>query len=169
MKGRVILLLSTFPRLSESFIVNKFLGLVDAGWDVHIVGAYNDRKAWKMLPDLQQHKEIHQRVHYNWCFRPAWLSGLLYPFALLYCLFKNPGGTIRYLFRSSKRLGWKALKRFYMDFPIIALNPDLIHYEFGATAVSRSDLGYFLGCKQIASFRGYDLNFAGLDQLDYYN
>lgn len=169
MKRRVVLLLSTFPRLSESFIVNKFLGLVDAGWDVHVVSAYNDRKAWSMLPNLHRTKEIHQRVHYNWCFRPAWLSGLLYPFALLYCLFKNPGGTIRYLFRSSKRLGWKALKRFYMDFPIIALNPDLIHYEFGATAVSRSDLGYFLGCKQIASFRGYDLNFSGIDQSDYYD
>ena len=120
MKRRVVLLLSTFPRLSESFIVNKFLGLVDAGWDVHVVSAYNDRKAWSMLPNLHRTKEIHQRVHYNWCFRPAWLSGLLYPFALLFCLFKNPGGTIRYLFRSSKRLGWKALKRFYMDFPIIA-------------------------------------------------
>jgi len=169
MKGRVVLLLSTFPRLSETFIVNKFLGLLNAGWDVHIVSAYNDSKAWQQLPNLLDYKDIHKRVHYNWRFRPFWLTGLLYPFALLFCLLKNFAGTVRYFSRSFKRIGWKAIKRFYMDFPIIALNPKLIHYEFGATAVNRSDLGYYLDCKQIVSFRGYDLNFSGLDKPGYYD
>ena len=36
---RLVLVVPRFPRLSETFIVSKFVGLTDAGWDVHVVCA----------------------------------------------------------------------------------------------------------------------------------
>ena len=36
MRARLILVVPTFPKLSETFIVSKAFGLLEAGWDVHI-------------------------------------------------------------------------------------------------------------------------------------
>jgi colanic acid/amylovoran biosynthesis glycosyltransferase len=93
----------------------------------------------------------------------------LLPLAVLYCLFCSPQRTTRYLREASKRWGIvAALRRFYLDAAFIALRPDLIHFEFGALAVEQADLKTLLGCRVIVSFRGYDLNFSGLDRPDYY-
>ncbi len=48
------------------------------------------------------------------------------------------------------------------------LRPTLIHFEFGALAVPHVGWKKALGCKFTASFRGYDLNYVGLDQPDFY-
>jgi colanic acid/amylovoran biosynthesis glycosyltransferase len=50
----------------------------------------------------------------------------------------------------------------------VQLRPDLIHWEFGALAVGRMYLKELLSCRMVHSFRGYDLNFAGLENPDYY-
>lgn len=166
---RLILYVFAFPQLSETFIVNKFLGLLKRGWDVQIVCQRSDQAQWKRYPDLMNRPGIRRRVHYGWPHRPRWLAAILLPAALLVCLFANLRGTLRY-WKAARRL-WglpAVLRRFYMDAPFIALRPDLIHFEFGALAVEQVDLKTLLGCKVTVSFRGYDLNFSGLDQPDYY-
>jgi len=60
------------------------------------------------------------------------------------------------------------LRRFYLDAEVIALNPSLLHFEFGSLAAQRMYLKDLLGCKVIVSFRGYDLNYVGLEADDYY-
>jgi colanic acid/amylovoran biosynthesis glycosyltransferase len=59
-------------------------------------------------------------------------------------------------------------RRFYLDANMVALKPDVIHFEFGSLAVDRMHLKPLLGSKLIVSFRGYDLNFSGLDSRDYF-
>lgn len=49
------------------------------------------------------------------------------------------------------------------------LQPALIHFEFGALAVPHVAWKAALGCKMTVSFRGYDLNFVGLDRPDFYD
>jgi len=44
-----------------------------------------------------------------------------------------------------------------------------VHFEFGALATERMDLRELLGCRITVSFRGYDLNFVGLDQPGYFD
>jgi colanic acid/amylovoran biosynthesis glycosyltransferase len=66
------------------------------------------------------------------------------------------------------RFGWQGVKRFYLDAPLIALAPDILHFEFGALAVGREYLKRALGCRLSASFRGYDVSYAGLENPDYY-
>ncbi len=168
MSKRVVLILSSFPQLSETFIVSKFLGLLEKGWDVHIVCGKVDEGQWRHFPQLRGKTDIQKRVLKNWPVRPVWLAALLFPFALLRCFLIDARLTSGYLQRGWSRFGLNILKRFYVDAPVIALKPNLVHFEFGATVVGRADLGILLGCKQVVSFRGYDLNFSGLDQPDYY-
>ncbi|MCW5897451.1 MAG: glycosyltransferase family 4 protein [Bacteroidetes bacterium] len=174
----IVLVVQSFPKLSETFIFRKFAGLLRKGWDVHVVCNESDVAEWLHFvegvhrgdaenvegkPSASQRSESRRsRVHTGWPHTPHWLAGMLIPFAMIHCLAKNPAGTIRYL-----RLGWKqsgigVLKKLYTDRPIICLNPDVVHFEFGALAVGRMHLKELLQCRIVVSFRGYDLNFTGL-------
>ena len=58
---------------------------------------------------------------------------------------------------------------FYLDSELIVLRPDVVHFEFGAIAVGRTYIKELLGCKIVVSFRGYDLNYAGVENPEYYS
>jgi len=167
MSRRLILVVSSFPKLSETFIVSKFLGLLERGGDVHVVCGVSEEAQYRHFPNRGNHFGA-RRIKVAWPHRPRWLAGLLMPFAFLHCLWSNPPGTWRYLRRGARRFGWGVLRRFYLDARIVALSPDLVHFEFGALAAERADLKTLLGCRMITSFRGYDLNYAGLEEPDYY-
>lgn len=53
--------------------------------------------------------------------------------------------------------------------PVLKLNPDIIHFEFGTLAVKGVSVSSFSDAKLSVSFRGYDLNYAGLDDKCYYS
>ena len=165
---RVVLLVPTFPRTSETFIVSKFVGLLERGWDVHLVCYQSEPEEWNKFPALQADPEIKKHVHRAWAFKPKWLAGLLFLPALLRGLTRAPGATWNYLTKGFRRFGWGIFQKYYLDLEMICLQPDVLHIEFGAFAVGRTYLKDLLECKLAVSFRGYDLNFAGLDQPDYY-
>lgn len=58
--------------------------------------------------------------------------------------------------------------RFSLYYPIVAIKPDIIHFEYGTLAHSFSDIKKYIDCKFIASFRGYDINYIGLEDDNYY-
>jgi colanic acid/amylovoran biosynthesis glycosyltransferase len=166
--GRVVLILSAFPTLSETFIAYKFLGLLARGWDVHIACAQTSKAAWDEIPELHSAKNLQRRVHVHWPDRPRWLAGLLLPLALLGCLVGAPKQTWRYLRRGWRRFGWGVFRWLYLDADLIRLRPDLLHFEFGSLAPERMHLKELLDCRVVVSFRGYDLNYVGLDRPGYY-
>ena len=163
---RLVLVVSRFPQLSETFIANKFAGLVDAGWDAHIVSA--EEGSWDDFPRLAVRPELRRRVHRQWPHEPAWKAALLWPLALMVTFLRSPQVTVRYWRKGWKQLGHRVARRFYLDAAIVALSPDIIHFEFGSQGVERTDLGDLLGARLSVSFRGYDLNYVGLDDPDYY-
>lgn len=158
---RIVLVVPTFPKLSETFIVNKFLGLLERGWDAHVVCDSSDPAEWEKFPQLLQRADARARVHTGWPHQPRWLALLLMPLATVSALLGHPAAASRCV----RAHGWK---RLYLDAPILKLRPNLIHFEFGPLALDRIHLKHLLGCKVITSFRGYDLNFSGLDEPDYY-
>ena len=169
MARRVALVLSAFPRVSETFIVSKFAGLLRRGWDVHVVCGRSDPRDWASFPELAADRDIRRRVHPGWPVHPRWKAALAAPWAFLQSLVTAPGRTLRYLRRSARKLGLgRALRRFYVDVELVRLAPDIVHFEFGALAAERMDLAELLGCRIVVSFRGYDLNFVGLDDPDHY-
>lgn len=168
MAARVALVVSRFPRGSETFVASKFAGLLERGWDVHAVCAESDERDWKAFPVLGR-SGIRSRVHRTWPDRPRWMAAALVPAALLRCLAYRPRLTWRYLAKGWRRFGPGILRHLYLDAELVRLAPALVHFEFGALAVGRTHLRDLLGCRILISFRGYDLNFAGADDPDYYD
>lgn len=75
------------------------------------------------------------------------------------------------LFRLIKNHGWdhrKIFTWFSLYFPILSLQPDIIHFEYGTLAHQFSDIKDYVRCKISVSFRGYDINYTGLDDKDHY-
>ncbi|MBP6016366.1 MAG: glycosyltransferase [Candidatus Promineofilum sp.] len=165
---RLVLVVPRFPRLSETFIANKFVGLVDDGWDVHVVCQESAVADWDKLPSLAGRLALRRRVHAQWQHEPHWVVILLWLPVFLLTLLRAPGATVRYWRVVGPEFGAATLKQFYMDAAIIALQPAILHYEFGALAVDKLYLKRALGCRLSVSFRGYDLNYVGLDDPDYY-
>jgi len=165
---KIVLVVSAFPKLSESFIVNKFLGLLAKGWDVHIVCQHSEPKEWNNFPELQ-HVSLRQRVHVTWSTQRRWLVPLIIPLLGVQTSWRNPTGVWRYWQQGLQKAKCQSVKRFYIDATLIALKPDLIHFEFGTLAVNRMYLRHWLNCPITLSFRGYDLNYVGLDQENYYD
>jgi colanic acid/amylovoran biosynthesis glycosyltransferase len=166
---RIALFVPAFPKFSETFIVSKFLGLLEQGYDVYIVCNQSTSKDWDHFNQLQSKPELHQRVYVHWRFRTRWMAGVLLPLRLAHTLWSAPTQTLRYFARGIRRFRpLDLLRRFYGDAAIITAKPDVLHFEFGALAVERMYLKDLLGCKVITSFRGYDLNRSGLEHVDYY-
>jgi colanic acid/amylovoran biosynthesis glycosyltransferase len=166
---KIVLVVSSFPKLSETFIVNKFLGLLDRGWDVHVKCRTSLEAEWLHFPRLAQRPGIRRRIHINRAPDRRWLVALKFPLLLLRCLLTNATGTLSYLYRGWSTFGFDVLRRFYLDAEIVALNPSLLHFEFGSLAAQRMYLKDLLGCKVIVSFRGYDLNYVGLEAENHYS
>ena len=166
---RIVIVIFSFPKLSETFIVGKFLALLDQGWDVHVVCGRSDPGEWRRFPELMRRPDLHRRVHVMWPSSPRWHAGILMPFSLAWCAIRAPRSVCDYLRRGVKQFGTGILRRLYMDAELVALEPDLIHFEFGSIAVDRMRLKELLGCKLLVSFRGYDLTFLGLDNPNYYS
>lgn len=158
---RVVSVVPTFPKPSETFIVRKFLGLLERGVDVHVVCNRSEREAWQQFPELERLPGVGRRVHRMMPVRPRWRALLGGPFAATRALAANPSSVWRY--------GPSSAKRLLLDAPLIRLNPDIVHFEFGALAVGRMSLRELLGSRVVVSFRGYDLNFSGLDVDGYYD
>ncbi|MGB5341841.1 MAG: glycosyltransferase family 4 protein [Thermoanaerobaculia bacterium] len=158
---RVVSVVPTFPKLSETFIVRKFLGLLERGVDAHVVCNRSDRSVWQQFPEVDRAPGSRRRVHRVTPVRPRWKPLLGGPIDIARALATNPGSVWRYGASSGKRL--------LLDAPLIRLNSDIVHFEFGALAVGRMHLRELLGSSVVVSFRGYDLNFSGLDVDGYYD
>lgn len=165
---RIVIVVPSFPKLSESFIVSKVLGLLDLGWDVHVYCNRSEEQEWANYPALNK-ASLKERVHVT---KTGISKGeILYCWLLSFMLVlvKSPSRLLRYWWRSLKIMKRQSIKYFYLDAAFIKLNPDVIHFGFGALAPGRTYLKQLLGSKLTVSFRGYDLNYVGLGTDGYYD
>ncbi len=169
LNNRIVLIVSAFPNLSETFIVSKFTGLLNRGLDIHVVCGRIGKQDWSAFPELSENPDFKKRVHKTWPTSRKWLAGLLFPFSLLSGLIKAPITTWQYLSRGYKKFGVGIFKQYYLDLELICLKPKIIHFEFGAIAVNQTYLKSLLDVKVGISFRGYDLNYVGLNIPGFYN
>jgi glycosyltransferase involved in cell wall biosynthesis len=58
---RIVLVTDHFPKVSETFFVQQFLGLLDRGWDVHLVCQRSNREHWEFFPELRE--RVGDRLH----------------------------------------------------------------------------------------------------------
>lgn len=166
---RIVLIVPSFPKLSETFIVAKVLGLLEQRYEIHVVCDDSSAEMWSQFPQLLAEPNLKQRVHVNWPSYSRWRFGLLFLYVLGRCLLLNPKGTLRYLHHGWSRFKLGVLRRFFLDARIIECRPDLVHFEFGSLAVDRMYVRDILGCKITVSFRGYDINYVGLQNPTFYS
>lgn len=153
-----------FPKTSETFLFAKAAGLVERGHEVTVVCGASEEQEWERFRAHPMREELRRRVRVAAPSRPRWKAALHGTGAVARAGAADAGAVGRYL-REGLR-GWRDL---YLDSEIVAAQPEIVHFEFGATAVGRMHLGERLGCKVVVSFRGYDLNFAGLDEPHFYD
>jgi colanic acid/amylovoran biosynthesis glycosyltransferase len=165
---RVALVLYEFPSVSETFLVDKFLGLLDRGLDVHVVAERANPAAWPVFPQLRARPDAMRRIH-------AWPRGGALPelgFAgrqLAQAAMTHPLRLGRTMTLEIGRRPLAAAGSIAFAAPFVALEPDIVHFEFGSIAAHRMHIKRALGCRVVVSFRGFDVNYYGLDVAGLYD
>jgi glycosyltransferase involved in cell wall biosynthesis len=120
---RIVLVTDHFPKFSETFFAHEFIGLLERGWDIHVLCNRSNRDQHHYFPQLRRHLETRERIHVVQDFEA--------------------------------QLG--------------ELGPDLVHFGYGTLALGRMHMRDILGCKVVVSFRGYDINYHGLEDPHVYD
>lgn len=163
---RVALVVPTFPQLSETFVVSKVLGLVERGMDVHVVCTDSGPDRWAAFGADHPVHALRNRVHTSLLGGSRWRAALTFVGEVVELGRRDLSG----LHRSLRPGSLPAVARHLLvDAPLIRLDPDVVHFEFGAQAVGREDVGRRLGCALTVSFRGSDLAYMGLDDAGFYD
>jgi colanic acid/amylovoran biosynthesis glycosyltransferase len=153
---RVLLVGGPFPLLSETFIVAHFRGLLARGIDVHYWGS--EGGAWDAFPGLRDEARgrLHAHAPREQPARTArdLVAGAASPRVLAAARGQSPAEAARRLVAGAR---------------VARLQPDLIHFEFGVAARSTMWMGDVARCPTVVSFRGYDLNYTGLDEPGYFD
>ncbi len=161
---RIAFLVDQFPSLSETFILNQIIGLIDRGHEVDI---YPDKPSKiAQIPSEVTRYRCQERTYYvQWPNNRFWrlfkATGLL-----VGNFYKNPGVLLRSLnifkYNFSKNGEQAAiLKLFYSSIPFLNQQPyDIIHCHYGRNGIRGAllrDIGVLKG-KLITTFHGYDVN-----------
>ena len=149
---KVALILSYFPTLSETFILNQVTGLLDMGHEVEIFSLQNPYEK-KIHPDVEDYGLL-QRTHFmphnrvKRVFKAAYLINRNF--------YKSPLKILRSL--NIFKYG-SSLRLLYVLIPLLEKTFDIIHCHFGPNGI----VGEYLKAisirgKYITSFHGYDVN-----------
>ena len=145
-----------FPTPSETFIVTKVLGLLEAGFDVHIF-AMRPPRFWDRFEILRNRDDVRARIHVapnqdSWRTLARDVGR-----SLASNLRKDPREVARYVIhnvrsRHENGLGW--LRGVVMRMHFMGHELDIMHIEFDMQANGLVDLKEFLGARVLLSSRG---------------
>jgi len=164
------MVVGSFPAISETFIVTKFLGLLDRGVDVEVIAGRRSNRL-ETFPGLKERQDIRRRVRVVPYHGFKALVVALMPFVLLWKLLTCPEDLMRFARHYFRKFGFRmeSLKWLYLRTPFMGRRYDLIHVEFGYFAPQNVELKEILGCKLVCSFRGSDIDVKPLNASHIYN
>jgi len=155
---KVAFLLSEFPNLSETFVLDQIIGMVERGHEVDI---YADRRGnmAAVHADIEQHRLVERTCY--WGVSPSLArravtgAGLFAAAAL-----RSPGAALRSISRRQYGVPAAALVVLHAAARLTEKRSyDIIHCHFGPTGLvgaALRDLGRIDG-RIVTSFYGYDL------------
>jgi len=153
---RVGIMVVSFPTPSETFIVTKVLGLLEAGVDV-IVFSQSQSKYWNRFQVLSEHGNIKNRIRYSaptGAFLRVMLFGGIY---LLKKLLRHPLEFMRFIqfsWKNRQKTPYGFWRGFYLRSVYIGEKLDILHFEFDMQAIGSADIKEYLQCKLSISVRG---------------
>lgn len=166
-KIKLLIVTNSVPLPSTDFLKYKIIGLSQR-FDLHLLcwdTQANKNSFIRKYPQTISPKNLHvipKITGYGSLLPLLWFSFLTF--------LRNPVKTIG-LFRkvAAHNRGLKKIIHQYLLYaPVIEILPDIIHFEYGTLAYSFRDIKEYFSGKVSTSFRGYDLNYIGLDDSEYY-
>jgi colanic acid/amylovoran biosynthesis glycosyltransferase len=156
---KIAFLVNQFPVLSETFILNQIIGLLDRGHEVDIYA--NERSNWsKVHPSIEQYNLL-ERTYYLHTMPENLPIQILKGIGLLFVIgYKNPLGVLKTLniFKYGSQV--LSLGLLYTIIPSLNKSYDIVHCQFG-TQGYRGMLFRKINApeaKLITTFRGYDIS-----------
>jgi len=160
-KPKILLVMHTIP-MDSGFLAVKFIRLADE-MDVHLLVWDTREKIDRFIEQYKLPADYRKRIHLG--ANSAKSAFLLIP-TFVRALFTNKKFR-KFLFMDGGNF-IQRLKYSFTYLPAICLQPDVVHYEFGTLARQAELLKHATDAKMSVSFRGYDLNYAGLHDHEYY-
>jgi len=154
---KIAFIVSGFPTLSETFILNQITGLLDMGHDVEIFAQFNPKDK-KVHSDVEKYR-LMERVHYTSIPYNKVKRILKAIFLIIKNFHKAPLKILKSLnvFKYGKMA--LSLKLLYLLIPFLDKRFDIIHCHFGPNGiigVYPKEIG--IPGKYATSFHGHDVN-----------
>ena len=154
---KIAFIVSGFPTLSETFILNQITGLLDMGYDVEIFAQFNPKEK-KVHPDIEKY-QLMRRVHYFNIPHNKIKRILKAIFLIIKNFHKAPLKILKSLnvFRYGKTA--LSLRLLYTLIPFLDEKFDIIHCHFGPNGIIGAYLKEIgINGKLITTFHGYDMS-----------
>ncbi len=155
---KIAFLVDQFPSVSQTFVLNQVVGLLELGHDVHVFASTSVSKV--KIHEKYEKYDLLKKTNY---YRIPKNKGLRVLKAILFFMKYAPGNS-RAMFRSlnMRRFGKQAgsLSLLFMSIPLLEKGPfDVIHSQFGTLGLYAVPLNQILSCKckLVTSIRGYDV------------
>lgn len=165
---KLVLVVPAFPQRSETFIASKAAGLLGRGVDVHVVCGRSTPEQWASFSADHPVQLLRDRVHIAPRLNRSWPSVVDAASSVWALRSLQRSHLVRYLKAGRGGAARKAIQ-FFGDAPLLALQPDVVHFEFGALAPLRMGLREQLDTAITVSFRGYDVAYVGLNDPHHYS
>lgn len=162
---KILLVTNSIPLPETDFLKYKLFGLSKL-FDVHLICWDSKENRQKFYDKYGNEYKIHL-FHDKWSIKTMLDIFLKNKLRILSSPIKS-SALLRQLSQTYLPDKKKVAFKFNNYFPIQELNPDIIHFEYGTLAHSFSDIKKFVDAKTIVSFRGYDLNYVGLEHSNFY-
>lgn len=164
MSLRIAMVVDRFP--AEPFIAQQIAALLERSVDVHVFCQIHDKgsPAQELLSDVDMTGRIHP-----WPDRGENLALAAAATRTLFRSFRRGRAETMAAIRSERnRRDGRFFGRVLFDARLLAVDPDVVHFQFGDLALRRIHVASSLDVAFTASFRGYDLAYAGQDIPGYY-
>lgn len=164
---RLLIVTNSVPLPATDFLKYKVLGLSKV-FDVHLL-CWDSKKNKQAF--LQKYSGGLKEENLHLGYKVGSVNDVLNTFFHCLLLFIQHPAKMMNLFRnvSARNNGLKRIiQQFLLYAPIVKVDPDIVHFEFGTLAHSFQDLKDYFNCKASTSFRGYDMNCIGLNDTTYY-
>lgn len=148
--------------LHSSFLTEKFIRL-SAVADVHLLVWDTKGNLDRFIAENKLATSQQKKIHLGIEAKKASIK--LLPAIIWNAVFNR---TVR-TFLFDKHGSAKRMKMLLHYWPVASIKPDIIHFEFGTLAKDLDVLKELSTAKLTTSFRGYDINYVGLESNNYYD
>ena len=155
---RIAIIASTFPKLSETFILNQITGLCNRGHEVSIFSRFKPTESLAH-PDVAKYKLLEKTQYFPSIPRSKWLCRLKASGWILRSLLSRPRMAIRILRYLLKRPEGFSYPILFTALSVFQRPVDVIHVHFGHNG------RLMIPLKQIEPMAGFFTMFHGHDLL----